>query len=52
MKLLIGFCAAAWLMSGCFTNTPQEDASGAGHRDPRTGVCNDGSIPPCAPPKD
>jgi hypothetical protein len=51
MKLLITVLAAAWLMSGCFTNPPEEDSTGVGHRDPRPGLCND-ATPPCAPPRD
>jgi hypothetical protein len=52
MKLIITVLAAAWLMSGCFTNPPQEDSAGVGHRDPRTGLCNDATPPPCSPPRD
>jgi len=53
VKLTITVLFAAWLLSGCFlTNPPDEDASGAGHRDPRTGLCNDATPPPCTPPKD
>ena len=52
MKFTITVLAAAWLMSGCFSNPPQEDSTGAGHRDPRTGLCNDGTAPPCQPPRD
>jgi hypothetical protein len=52
VKLIITILASAWLLSGCLTNPPQEDASGVGHRDPRTGLCNDATPPPCSPPKD
>jgi len=52
MKLLIGFLATAWLMTGCAASGPDEDDTGAGHRDPRTGLCNDASPPPCSPPRD
>jgi hypothetical protein len=52
MKLTVIILATAWLISGCFTNPPQEDSTGAGHRDPRTGLCNDGTAPPCQPPRD
>ena len=52
MKLIITVLAAAWLTSGCLTNPPQQDSSGIGHRDPRTGLCHDATAPPCQPPKD
>lgn len=52
MKLILTVLATAWLMSGCLTNPPQEDSTGVGHRDPRTGLCNDATPPPCAPPRD
>jgi hypothetical protein len=50
MKLIISVLATTWLMFGC-ASTPDEDASGAGHRDPRTGLCNDATPPPCEPPR-
>ena len=52
MKLIITVLAVTWLMSGCLTNPPEEDSTGVGHRDPRTGLCNDGTPPPCSPPRD
>jgi hypothetical protein len=52
MKLIISVVAAAWLVSGCSTNPPDEDSNGAGHRDSRTGLCHDATPPPCSPPKD
>jgi hypothetical protein len=52
MKPIVAVLAATWLMSGCFTNPPQQDGTGVGHRDPRTGLCHDASPPPCEPPKD
>jgi hypothetical protein len=52
MKLIISFLAAAWLVSGCLTNPPDQDSTAAGHRDPRTGLCHDATPPPCSPPKD
>jgi hypothetical protein len=52
VKIVISLLAAAWLLSGCENNRPDEDSTGAGHRDPRTGLCNDGTPPPCSPPKD
>ena len=52
MKLIIIVLAAAWLASGCLSNPPQQDSTGAGHRDPRTGLCHDATPPPCQPPKD
>ncbi len=52
MKVLISVLVAAWLVSGCLTNPPDEDSTGAGHRDPRTGLCNDATPPPCSPAKD
>jgi len=51
MKLIITVLATTWLMVGCASTAPDEDASGAGHRDPRTGLCNDATPPPCAPPR-
>ncbi|HEY2684730.1 MAG TPA: hypothetical protein VGI93_14530 [Steroidobacteraceae bacterium] len=51
MKLIISILAAAWLTSACSTNPPQQDSTGSGHRDPRTGLCHDGTSPPCEPPK-
>jgi hypothetical protein len=53
MKLMITVLGVAWLLSGCFfTNPPQEDSTGVGHKDPRTGLCNDATPPPCQPPRD
>jgi hypothetical protein len=52
VKLIVTVLAAAWLTSGCFTNPPDQDSSGVGHRDPRTGLCHDATPPPCEPPKD
>jgi len=52
MKLIITVLAATWLISGCLTNPPQQDSTGVGHRDPRTGLCHDATPPPCEPPKD
>ena len=52
MRLIISVLAAAWLVSGCLTNPPDEDSTGAGHRDQRTGLCHDATPPPCSPPKD
>lgn len=52
MKLIITVLGVALLMSGCFTNPPDEDSTGVGHRDPRTGLCNDATPPPCQPPRD
>lgn len=52
MKWIAILFAGVWLMSGCSSNPPQEDSTGAGHRDPRTGLCNDGTPPPCPPPRD
>jgi hypothetical protein len=52
VKSTIIILAAAWLLSGCMGNGPTEDSNGAGHRDPRTGLCSDATPPPCSPPKD
>ena len=52
MKLMITVFAAAWLVSGCFTNPPQQDGADVGHKDPRTGLCHDATPPPCSPPRD
>jgi len=52
MKLALSVFAAVWLMAGCAANAPDEDSTGAGHRDPRTGLCHDATPPPCEPPKD
>jgi hypothetical protein len=52
VKLIITMFAAAWLMSGCFSDPAQQDSGDAGHRDPRTGLCHDATPPPCAPPRD
>jgi hypothetical protein len=52
MKSIIAVLAAALLMSGCFSNPPQQDGTDVGHRDPRTGLCHDATPPPCQPPKD
>jgi hypothetical protein len=52
MKLIISVLGVAWLLSACSTNPPQEDSNGVGHKDPRTGLCNDGTPPPCSPPRD
>jgi len=52
MKLIIGFLAVAWLMSGCVSTMPNEDSSGAANADARTGLCNDATPPPCNPPPD
>jgi hypothetical protein len=52
MKLIITVLAAAWLLTGCLTNPPDQDSTGIGHRDPRTGLCHDATPPPCEPPKD
>ena len=52
VKLIIAVFAATWLISGCLTNPPQQDSSGVGHKDPRTGLCHDATPPPCEPPKD
>jgi hypothetical protein len=51
VKLIITVLAAAWLTSGCL-NPPNQDSTGVGHRDPRTGLCHDATPPPCEPPKD
>jgi hypothetical protein len=52
MKLLTFVLAASWLMASCIANPPNEDSTGAGNRDARTGLCNDATPPPCNPPKD
>jgi hypothetical protein len=52
VKLTVIVLGAAWLLSGCFTNPPQEDSTGVGQGDPRTGLCNDATPPPCPPPRD
>jgi hypothetical protein len=52
VRIVIRVLAAVWLLSGCVTNRPDEDSTGAGHRDPHTGLCNDGTAPPCSPPRD
>lgn len=52
MKGILSVLAAAWLMSGCAANGPDEDSNGAGHRDQRTGLCSDATPPPCRAPRD
>lgn len=53
MKFLISALAVAWLISACASATPASDDSvTGGHRDQRTGLCNDATPPPCNPPKD
>jgi hypothetical protein len=51
MKYSLSF-AAAWLIVGCATIPSDEDSNGAGHPDPRSGLCYDATPPPCQPPKD
>ncbi len=50
MKLIIRVLAAAWLMTGCVSTAPNDDSSGPGNSDARTGLCNDATPPPCHPP--
>lgn len=52
MKLMLSVLATAWLMSGCVSTIPNDDSPGTENSDARTGLCNDATPPPCAPPRD
>jgi hypothetical protein len=52
MKSIIRVFAAVWLLSGCVNTPPEANSPGAENRDPRTGLCEDATPPPCTPPRD
>ncbi|HEY3659508.1 MAG TPA: hypothetical protein VGL34_31410 [Steroidobacteraceae bacterium] len=51
MKVVVGFFAAAYLLSGCVTGStiPHDDSPAAVQRDGGPTLCRDGTVPPCTP---
>lgn len=52
MRMIFGVLAAAWLASGCANSVSHDDSPGAHTRDPRTGLCDDATPPPCGGTRD
>lgn len=54
MKHWVGFCVAAWIISGCAAGSAisHDDSPGATNRDAGPVLCTDATTPPCEPPRD